>query len=186
MEDGEPWAWPPWTWKNHWTFPVSYPYLSGSEEARLSNVGISLWVGLFPSNVQETRSLIAPRTGACVYITVYQYAHKIRPLKCSCMDMKTVPHPNLCSTFLEFISYQYSVKLSQFSLSDVISKRTTFSQPFPPPSDPPANAPWFFLRYWHYIHHLLTYLALLRIWKLSKFRRLESKELSGNFWATWN
>jgi len=35
------------------------------------------------------------------------------------------------------------VKPSQVSLSDVISKRTTFSQPFPPPSDPPANAPWF-------------------------------------------
>ena len=28
-----------------------------------------------------------------------------------------------------------------FLLSDVISKRTTFTQPFPPPSDPPANAP---------------------------------------------
>jgi len=33
------------------------------------------------------------------------------------------------------------VKHSHFLLSDVISKRTTFSQPFPPPSDPPANAP---------------------------------------------
>jgi len=38
------------------------------------------------------------------------------------------------------------VKPSHFLLSDVISKRTTFSQPFPPPSDPPANAPWFFFK----------------------------------------
>jgi len=50
------------------------------------------------------------------------------------------------------------VKHSHFLLSDVISKRTTFSQPFLPPSDPPANAPWFFLRHWRYINHLLTYL----------------------------
>jgi len=33
------------------------------------------------------------------------------------------------------------VKPSQFLLSDVISKRTIFSQPFPPHSDPPANTP---------------------------------------------
>jgi len=33
---------------------------------------------------------------------------------------------------------------TQFSLSDVIWNRTTFSQPFPPLSCPPANAPWFF------------------------------------------
>jgi len=32
-------------------------------------------------------------------------------------------------------------KPSQFLLSDVISKRTTFSQPFPTHSNPPANAP---------------------------------------------
>jgi len=55
------------------------------------------------------------------------------------------------------------VKPSQFSLSDVISKRTTFSQPFPPPSDPPANAPWFFVKHWLYINLLLacllTYLS---------------------------
>jgi len=50
------------------------------------------------------------------------------------------------------------VKPSHFLLSDVISKCTTFSQPFLPPSDPPANAPWFFLRYRRYINHLLTYL----------------------------
>jgi len=50
------------------------------------------------------------------------------------------------------------VKRSQFLLSDVISKRTTFSQLFQPPSDPPANASWFFLTYRRYINHLLTYL----------------------------
>jgi len=33
----------------------------------------------------------------------------------------------------------------------------TFSQPFPPPSDLPANVPWLFLTYWRYINHLLTY-----------------------------
>jgi len=52
------------------------------------------------------------------------------------------------------------VKPIQFLLSDVISKRTTFSQPFRPPSDPPVNAPWFFLRYWCYINHLLTYYGI--------------------------
>ena len=52
------------------------------------------------------------------------------------------------------------VKPSQFLLSDVISKRTTFSQLFLPPSDPPANKPWFFLRYQCYINHLLTYLCV--------------------------
>jgi len=53
------------------------------------------------------------------------------------------------------------VKPSQFLLSDVISKRTTFSQPFPPPSHPAANAPLFFLRYRRYINHLRTYLLTL-------------------------
>jgi len=52
------------------------------------------------------------------------------------------------------------VKPSQFLLSDVISKRTTFSQPLTPPSDPPANAPGFFLGYRRYINHLLTYLVI--------------------------
>jgi len=33
------------------------------------------------------------------------------------------------------------VKHSHFLLSEVISKRITFSQPFPPPSDPPSNEP---------------------------------------------
>jgi len=41
-------------------------------------------------------------------------------------------------------SFDLCCDISQFWLSDVISKCTTFSQPFPPPSDPPANAPWFF------------------------------------------
>jgi len=52
------------------------------------------------------------------------------------------------------------VKPSQFLLSDVISKCTTFSQPFPPLVTrlPGANVPSFFLRYWRYINHLLTYL----------------------------
>jgi len=50
------------------------------------------------------------------------------------------------------------VKPSHFLLSDVISKRITFSQHFLPPTEPPANAPWFFLRYRRYINHLLTYL----------------------------
>ena len=44
----------------------------------------------------------------------------------------------------------------------LISKRTAFSQPFPPPTNPPANVPWFFLRYWHYVNHL-TYL-LTCVW----------------------
>jgi len=54
------------------------------------------------------------------------------------------------------------VKPNQFLLSDVISKRTSFSQPFLPPSDPRANAHWFFLRYRRYINHLLTYLLTSR------------------------
>jgi len=41
-------------------------------------------------------------------------------------------------------SFDLCCDICQFWLSDVISKCTTFSQPFPPPSDPPANAPWFF------------------------------------------
>ena len=47
-------------------------------------------------------------------------------------------------------------------ITDVISKRsgTTFSQPFPPPSDPPANAPWFFFKIsalYKSFTYLLTY-----------------------------
>jgi len=80
--------------------------------------------------------------------------------------------PRLISAAAHWMSIPYClpifVKPSHFLLSDVISKRTTFSQPFLPPSDPPANAPWFILRYRRYINHLLTYLlkhgvALLRI-----------------------
>jgi len=54
------------------------------------------------------------------------------------------------------------VKHSHFLLSDVISKRITFSQPFPPPSDPPADdAPWFFFKIsalYKSFTYLLTYL----------------------------
>ena len=50
------------------------------------------------------------------------------------------------------------MKPSHFLLSDVISKCITFSQHFPPPSDPPPTRPDSSLRYRRYKNHLLTYL----------------------------
>jgi len=59
---------------------------------------------------------------------------------------------------LTALQLTHNIRETQSVLTDVISKRTTFSQPFLSPSDLPANAPQFFLRYQHYMNHLLTYL----------------------------
>ena len=72
------------------------------------------------------------------------------------------------------------VKHSHFLLSDVISKRTTFSQPFPPPSDPLDS----FLRYQRYINHLLTYLLFVAITSGKVYLWLcKNLENSGNFFS---
>ena len=45
------------------------------------------------------------------------------------------------TTFTKLATYFAECITDDVLLSDVISKRITFSQPFPPPSDQPANAP---------------------------------------------
>ena len=77
------------------------------------------------------------------------------------------------------------VKPSQLLLSDVITKRTTFSQPFLPPSDRSANAPWFFLRYRRYVNHLLTYLLTYGVWLCTWIRRDSRtvEQLSAGAWT---
>jgi len=73
------------------------------------------------------------------------------------------------------------VKHSHFLLSDVISKRITFSQPFPPPSDPPANAPSFFFKIsalYKSFTYLLTYLLIELKWILKYFIRCRLSRLT--------
>jgi len=96
-----------------------------------------------------TMTFKALRTGRPPYLTdQLQYYQPTRSLCSSGSHHLVKPRHNLSFGSCAFrISaprihcLPIFVKHSHFLLSDVISKRTTFSQPFPPPSDPPANAP---------------------------------------------
>jgi len=115
-----------------------------------------------------TMTFKALHTGRQPYLTdLLQYYQPTRSLRSSGSYRLVKPQHNLSFGSRTFhISAPHIWNSLPANIHEVQSiltfrchfKRTTFSQPFPPRSDPPANVPAFFLRYWHYINHLLIYL----------------------------
>ena len=120
-----------------------------------------------------TMTFKALHTGRPPYLTdQLQYYQPTRSLRSSDSHQLVKPQVMTCLSDLELSTSLLHIfgihclpifaKPSQFLLSDVISKRTIFSQPFPPPSDPPANAPSFFFKIsalYKSFTYLLTYLS---------------------------